>query len=264
MTMVTVVVPTRNSERTLDACLASIRRQTYTALELVVVDNSSTDATLDIAQRLAHQVLTHGPERSAQRNHGWRAGRGDIAIFIDSDMILEPGVVSEAVALLADARTGSVVIPERGTGIGYLARCRALEKELYLGCRDVEAARAFRRDALVEVGGYATEFASVEDWDLADRVEALGWQVARTQSFIWHDEGRVRLGAAFRKKRYYGRTMTAYLGDRCQRRLGRPGAWNVRLLARTPHYTAGLAVLKGVEAAGIAAGLLDSRRGRGA
>ena len=81
--LVTVVVPTRNSERTLANCLESIRRQAYPRIELVVVDNSSTDDTLAIARRYADQALTIGPERSAQRNHGWRAGHGELVVFVD-------------------------------------------------------------------------------------------------------------------------------------------------------------------------------------
>src|SRR5579863_8848577 len=55
---VSVVVTTRNSAHTLEACLKSVRDQDYPATELVVVDNHSTDATLEIARRYAHRVAT--------------------------------------------------------------------------------------------------------------------------------------------------------------------------------------------------------------
>ena len=68
--LVSVVVPTRNAARTLDACLRSIRSQTYGRVELVVVDNHSLDATPEIARRYVDAFETSGPERSAQRNRG--------------------------------------------------------------------------------------------------------------------------------------------------------------------------------------------------
>ena len=86
--IVTVVVPTRNAERTLPTCLASIRAQTYPNVELVVVDNSPTHATMAIAKEYTDHAVTWGPERSAQRNHGWRIGSGEYLVFIDADMVL--------------------------------------------------------------------------------------------------------------------------------------------------------------------------------
>ena len=95
---VSVVVTTRNSGQTLEACLDSIRRQTYTATELVVVDNHSSDRTLEIANRFADKVATIGPERSAQRNHGASIASGAFLLFIDADMVLDPEVVAEGAA----------------------------------------------------------------------------------------------------------------------------------------------------------------------
>ena len=67
---VSFVVPTRNTERTLAACLASVRAQDHPDVELVVVDNASTDGTAAIAREHADIFEAAGPERSAQRNRG--------------------------------------------------------------------------------------------------------------------------------------------------------------------------------------------------
>src|SRR5688500_8820835 len=109
---VSVIVPTRNSASHLRDCLASIRGQTHSEVELIVVDNHSTDETPAIAHEYAETVLTAGPERSGQRNAGARAAHGSYLFFIDSDMVLEPDVVADC---LAQARTHSaeaVVVPE--------------------------------------------------------------------------------------------------------------------------------------------------------
>ena len=59
--LVSVVVPTRNNSRTIHACLASVRAQTHQHLELIVVDNHSTDDTREVAARYADVLDIAGP-----------------------------------------------------------------------------------------------------------------------------------------------------------------------------------------------------------
>lgn len=265
--LVTVVVPTRDAARTLAACLGSVRAQSYPAVELVVVDNGSTDGTVAIATVLADRVESWGPERSAQRNRGWRVGRGELVVFVDADMVLEPGVVAEAVAACtADAGLGALIIPESAFGVGFLARCRVLEKRLYEADGHAEAARAFPRRVLAEVGGYAEELSAFEDWELTDRVLAAGHRLGRVSARTWHDEGRISLRRAYAKKRYYGRWLPAYRSLRPatagRGRLARPALLgHPLLLARAPHRAAGLFVLKAVEWTGLAVGARTARGG---
>ncbi|MCZ7527333.1 MAG: glycosyltransferase [Acidimicrobiia bacterium] len=263
------VVPTRNSARTIAACLASLRAQEHPDCEIVVVDNHSDDRTREIAATYADEVVVSGPERSAQRNHGARISSGSILVFVDADMRFEPGVAGDVVRLLGpggDERVGAVVVPEHAFGEGFWARCRVLEKELYLGDPAVEAARAFRAGDFEAAGGYDESLTGGEDWELPDRVIAGGRILGRTESRVWHDEGRIRLRSQFSKKRYYGRGVAAYLsrsGNGAHRPLVRRSLLRRPLrLARRPHVTAGLAVLKAVELSGIASGVLEARRRR--
>ena len=100
--VVSVVVPTRNNRRTIEACLQSVRAQTYSAIELITVDNSSTDGTDEISRRIADVATTAGPERSAQRNLGFELARGEWVLWLDSDMVLPPTAVAVAMALPLD------------------------------------------------------------------------------------------------------------------------------------------------------------------
>ena len=259
--VVSVVVPTRNSGRTIAACLKSIRAQHHAAVEVVVVDNGSTDGTGEIAAALADRVVIAGPERSAQRNEGARVATGGVLVFLDSDMVVEPGVAGDAAALMCRPALGAAIIPERSFGEGFWAACRTLEKELYLGNVSVEAARVFRREAFEEAGGYDETLTGPEDFDLPDRVSRLGWDIGRTAAIVWHDEGRIELGAVFRKKRYYGQGLSRYLTrPGARNRLRRAGFLGKRqVLTRQPARTAGLVVLKLVDAAGLATGFAEGR-----
>lgn len=262
---VSFVVPTRNSARTLHSCLGSLRAQTHPDVEIVVVDNGSSDGTPQIAARYADLVADAGPERSAQRNHGTAKSAGDVVVFIDSDMVLEPHVATSIVdRFTAAPRLGALVIPERSFGSGFLTQCRILEKDLYVGDAGVEAPRAFRRTVIESLGGWNEELTAAEDWDLADRTAAAGVPVGRIDAWIWHDEGHLQLRVTFAKKRYYGRWIDRYLqtqGGTGGRKFARtallrqPGR-----LVRHPLLTTGLFVLKATEATGLVLGIRDARR----
>ena len=130
--LISVIVPTRNNARTIEACLSSVTAQTYPNVELIVVDNHSDDGTADLARRHTAKVVTAGPERSAQRNRGITEATGEWVVWLDSDMLLPPDAL--AIALDAALTTGAegVALPERTIGAGFWTACRALERECHL------------------------------------------------------------------------------------------------------------------------------------
>lgn len=257
-----VVVPTRNSSRTLQACLQSLRDQSLRPT-IVVVDNHSTDGTLDIAHQLADVVDVAGPERSAQRNRG-AALLGDVEVvgFIDSDMVVEPLVVEQAVVALR-AHGGAVVVPEHTVGRGFVAKVRAFERAQYVGSSTVEAARFFRREVFAAVGGFDEDLHAGEDWDLALRVAAAGTPVGRTSGCIWHDEGYVGYLAHCAKKGRYAIGLRQFLCKHGEAGrsvlLDRPYLRRPWSLLRHPILGSGLVLLKGGEAAAVSATLLRAR-----
>jgi len=264
---VSFVVPSRNSARTISACVMSLRHQAYDNVEIVVVDNASTDDTAARALSAgADRVIIAGPERCAQRNRGALESTGEFVVFIDSDMVMEPAIAAQIVARLdANPELGALIIPERSFGDGFWTKCRVLEKSLYVGNESVEAARAFRREVFDAVGGWNENLTAAEDWDLDDRIRAAGTQVGRIDAFIWHDEGKLRLRGTFGKKRYYGQWIAAYLDahDDGSRRIRRSGLLDKKGdLLRHPVLTTGMVTLKSVEAAGIYAGMRDARSNR--
>lgn len=260
--LVSIIIPTRNSARTLGACLASIARQTYAPLEVIVVDNSSSDATREIAGEHG-AVLTSGPERSAQRNDGARNASGSHLLFIDSDMVLEPSVVEDCVEAARSGAT-AVIIPEVSFGQGYWARCKRLERSCYVGDDEIEAARFYARDLFFRLGGFDELMTGPEDWDLSHRARTAGVVVGRVGALIRHDEGRVKLTRLLVKKFQYGKSMPTYrrkhrgLATR-QFRLIRPAfIRHRRALAAEPFTSAGLVVMKALEFSAGAVGALTT------
>ncbi len=95
--LVSVIVPTYNSAKFLEACLMSIKKQSYANVELIVVDNNSTDNTTEIARKFTDKVFNKGPERSAQVNFGVTQASGEYVYKVDSDFVLGINVVKECV-----------------------------------------------------------------------------------------------------------------------------------------------------------------------
>lgn len=263
---VTVVVPTRNNERTIRRCLSDVRAQDHTDVELVVVDNNSSDATCAIAEELADVVLHRGPERSAQRNAGIEAAQGDWVVWLDSDMYLPPEAISAALATADAAGADAVALPERTIGEGFWTKCRALERECYLNVPELHNPRVLRREFMQGDGAFDTRMSGPEDADLRLRMNAAGRHVvALAPIMVDHDEGRLTLRTIFEKRVYYGQSLPELV-------IKHPGAvndqfrllmWayakNWRVLVRHPFLTVCTGLMRLMEAAGY---LVGSRRRR--
>jgi len=210
--LVSIIVPTKNSGATLEVCLDSIKKQTHSRMEIIVVDNNSQDHTKEIANKYTHQVFNRGPERSAQRNYGAGVSNGEYLLFIDSDMELSLNVVEECVKLARDKNFVSIIIPEESFGCGFWARCKKLERSFYLGVDWMEAARFFERTVFEEMRGYDEKNTGTEDYDLPSRIEyRYGSQsMGRVNSFIYHNEQKISLIRTCKKKYYYAQNLDQY------------------------------------------------------
>lgn len=209
--LVSVIVPTKNSEVTIEACLKSIRNQEYQNIEMIVVDNFSDDTTSDIARTYTKKAYSRGPERSPQRNYGVSKASGKYVLIVDSDMVLSEKVVAESVVSLeSDTAARGVIIPEESFGEGFWAECRKLERSFYVGIDSIEAARFLSRKDYLDLGGYNRDMISGEDWDFSNRIASLG-KINRIESYIYHDEGRPSYVDLVTKKFYYARKFSVYM-----------------------------------------------------
>jgi glycosyltransferase involved in cell wall biosynthesis len=173
--LVSIVVTTKNEESNIENCLKSIRDQSYENIELIVVDNYSTDNTRTLAARYTKNVVLRGPERCAQRNFGLlEVAIGEYGMFIDADMILGPELVETAVFKMGMTGAVGLYIHEVVLGNGLLARIRRFERMFYTGT-PIDCVRFFQRGAFLAVGGFDAELlAGGEDWDLDRKLLSIG------------------------------------------------------------------------------------------
>lgn len=100
---VSIVIPAYNHARYLDECIRSVLAQDYPYVELIVIDDGSTDATHEVLQRYAgrFQIIRQpNSGQSATLNRGWQISRGDVLGYLSADDTLHPQAVSRAVAAL--------------------------------------------------------------------------------------------------------------------------------------------------------------------
>lgn len=199
---VSAIITTKNSAKTLEKLLKSLKNQTYKSLEIIVVDNNSSDKTVEIAKRYTKNVYRKGPERSAQRNLGAEKSTGRYLLFLDSDMELTKRVVEDCVQTAQKFGFKSLVIPERTIGEGLIPAVRRFEREMYMGDLTIEVARFFERSVFFKFGGYDLELTGPEDYDLPYRISKK-YKVGWSNYYILHNESGLDLFSLLRKKYYY-------------------------------------------------------------
>jgi len=261
--LVSIIIPTHNSERTLRECLQSIRMQTYRRVETIVVDNFSTEKTVHIAGQFKATILSSKSERSAARNLGAAKAIGDFLLFIDSDMKLCTSTIEESLRLCLEKDLGAVAIPEKTVATGFLGRCRKLERELYdSDPNSYLMPRLFSKEAFLAVEGFDERLNCGEDFDLARRLESQGYEIGLTKSTIDHLEGSLSLRKAVLKAHSYGRKVVPFfskeptlaLKEYCPTRF----AWNIKRLLNQPTCLLGLAMLKLFEYIAYFIGILSA------
>jgi len=214
---VSVVVTTYNSEAFIAPCLESLARLDDDPLEIIVVDNASTDATIERAQATGRYDVLIPNETNrgcgGGNNDGWRAASGDVVVFLNPDTTVDPGLVralEDAFALhpravvcgckilYPDGQTlwhaGGLVHPNgMPTHRGYGEADRGQYDELcridYVsGC-----ALAFQRAFLEAVGGFNEDYwpGYFEETDLCFRARRMGYDVLYVpRAVVFHHESQ--------------------------------------------------------------------------
>lgn len=207
--LLSVVIPTRNEERNIGKCIDALRGA-GDWIEIIVVDNASDDATREIALSRGVRFFEQGPERSAQRNRGWREASAPFVCFLDADMRMLPETLDEIRGrITASDAPDALYIRETRVGEGWWIRVRNFERSFY-DATCIDALRVFRKTLLEKTGGYDETITGEEDWDLDRLCLAAGARVELTDGALLHDEGRFSWRRHLRKKAYYSGTMRRY------------------------------------------------------
>ena len=189
---VSVVIPAYNEQAGIERSLRSILASDYPEIEVILVDDGSSDGTGALAVALGLPVVVvvqPNSGKAAALNTGVRHARHSVLIFADGDTMFEPTTISRLVAPFGDPQVGAVAgnikVANRRRLLGLIQHAEyvvgsSLDRRMYdvLNCMVTipGAAGAFRRAALDAAGGVPSNTLA-EDTDLTIAIGKAGWRV---------------------------------------------------------------------------------------
>lgn len=207
--LVSVIITTKNEEKNLLNCIKSIRLQTYPNIEIIVVDNYSTDKTIQIAKECSDKFFLAGTERSRQRNYGVKKSSGEYILYLDADMIIEKNLIEECINQIIQ-EVVALHIQEKILGESYYSRVRNFERSFYSGTV-IDGARFFIKKKFIEAGGFDEELCGPEDWAIDLQIREKGGMISLLKnSWINHNESEFNLKKYLNKKSYYSKSFDKY------------------------------------------------------
>ncbi|MDN0198331.1 bifunctional polysaccharide deacetylase/glycosyltransferase family 2 protein [Streptomyces sp. S.PNR 29] len=213
---VTVLVPAYNEEAGIESTLHSLLASTHPYLEVIVIDDGSTDQTADLATWIddprLRVIRQPNSGKAAALNTGLANASYDIVVMVDADTVFEPDALHRLIQPLAHPAIGAVSGNTKvGNRRGLLGRWQHLEyvfgfnldRRMFevLECMPTVpgAIGAFRRDALLGVGG-VSEDTLAEDTDLTMALWRAGWRVVYEESAVAWTEVPTTLRQLWRQR----------------------------------------------------------------
>ncbi|MCB9597280.1 MAG: glycosyltransferase [Sandaracinaceae bacterium] len=255
---ITVIVPAKDEERAVGRTLEAVLATDYPHLDVILVDDGSTDRTGAIAAQIAAtdervRVLRHRVNRgkAASLNHALREARTDLVITVDADTAPEPSCFTRIVAELERPSVSAVAVNVKvDARSGILGAFQSLEYVAELGVDQralalvngvtvvAGATAGWRRDAVLGVGGFPTETLT-EDSDLTITLQRAGHGVVYRPDAVTWTRAPATLRALMKQRRrwLWGNLQTAYKhragltqGPNAMRWIALPNWWFINLV----------------------------------
>lgn len=187
MNLITVIIPTYNRADKLHRAIDSVQKQTYTNLEILIVDDGSTDNTRAVVEalgakddRIRYICMPQNGGASAARNEGVKQAQGELIAFQDSDDFWKPDKLEKQMAYWQRHPEFSMIycayfmrMDERDGYIVPDGEREELEGDIFpwLLCRNSigTPTMLMKKESFLEAGGFDTGLRSLEDWEFAIR-----------------------------------------------------------------------------------------------
>jgi GT2 family glycosyltransferase len=240
------VVCAYNAVSTIDECLDALERVNYPDFDIIVVNDGSTDGTGVAAARHSSVRVIDTPNDglSAARNVGLHNATGEIVAYVDADVRVDPDwlryLVRPFAAPEVAAAGGPAPIPADDPWFAQcVARAPGAPIHVLLDDRIAEHVPgcncAFRRDALLAVGGFNPVFRRAgDDVDVCWRIQARGWDIGfAPAALVWHRH-RATTQAYCRQQVGYGEGEAWLMGEHPDKFIGGRIDWRGHIYSALP------------------------------
>lgn len=211
---ISIIVASRNNESTIGECLQAIFDLDYPkdAMEVLVIDGCSTDATVEIATRFPAKVVSLPLNAAAAYNYAQKIVQYDILGFVDSDAKVEKEWLKKLVVHLADPKvagvSGSIETWNAqnpwARSIGYELKNRYSRIGKYAG-RIATMNLLLKKVVIADAGGWDENLPSQYDTDFGFRISRLGYKIAYEPAAKCYHYNRSTVKAYWRQQLQYGK-----------------------------------------------------------
>ncbi len=210
--LVSIIIPAYNEETLIGECLRSIAGQSYSRLEVIVVDDGSTDRTLEVAKNLKVKTLSQnhkGP--GSARNLAATHAKGEILVFVDADMTFDKNFVEDLVSPIL-----------KGDAIGTFSKneMNKNSKNTWSACWNINrnlpsdrlippdypstspVFRAILKTKFESVGGFSLTGEYTDDWSLSKK---LGIKSTLASGALYYHVNPSTLEEVWKQARWIGK-----------------------------------------------------------
>ncbi len=166
---VSIIIPVYNEEKDIGKALESLKQQIHKDFEIIIVDDGSTDNTLEIVRQFKARILNQNHQGPGlARNLGAKEAKGEILIFVDADMIFDKNYIKNLISPILKDKAGKII----GTTHDYEIatnidnKWSALWGEIRVSkeqAKEVKIFRAIRKDKFIELGGFDQKYGYADD-----------------------------------------------------------------------------------------------------
>lgn len=224
--MISVIIPTYNEKDVLEGCIESLGAQTKRDFEIIVVDDGSTDGTVEILENLSKTlpnfkfVKQMHKGAGAARNNGARDAKGSILVFVDADMTFDPDFLKNIVEPIEKAKAKGTFSKEEyvSNWDNIWARCWNIQEGWESKRRHPKkypdhqpVFRAILKSEFEKVGGFEPG-GYMDDWTLSAK---LGYEAVNAPGAVFYHKNPDSLGEIYSQSRWVAKReyKLGFVGD---------------------------------------------------
>jgi len=186
---ISIVINAHNEEKNIGACLCSLKAQTKKPLEIIVINQRSSDKTASISKKHGAIVYEYGgPTRGDARDYGWRKARGDYVIYLDADDVVNKTWLEGFIFKFSEGY--EAVLDELRVHNPNTIFLKLFDWQYYSRKELSYSAWGYKKSLLKKLGGFKEGW--IEEGELALRMKESGVKIGYARESVRYHMGNPR------------------------------------------------------------------------